>query len=290
MSPPKLAPSILPPRLPAQCSLLGNPQGERGNYEIRFVFSCQHTLTADEKILLPWKREGALLTVAWKNHPPVTKMIQREGKFITIDLEQFLTSSGSFWKAAKRYLTLGIEHILEGFDHLLFILGLLLIVKGTWRLVKTITAFTIAHSITLGLATLGVVNVPSAPVEATIALSIVFLAVEIVYASRGKFHLTHKKPWLIAFGFGLLHGLGFAGALSEIGLPQGEIPVALLFFNIGVEVGQLIFVASILACGWCLNQFSKRYPYWVRMIPSYGIGTIACFWLFERVADMVGIA
>ena len=133
-----------------------------------------------------------------------------------------------------------------GIDHLLFVLGLLLIVNGTWMLVKTITAFTIAHSITLALATLGFVNLPSTPVEAAIALSIVFLAVEIVNARRGRFSFTHAHPWVVAFGFGLLHGLGFAGALSEIGLPPDEIPIALLFFNVGVEIGQLMFVVAVL--------------------------------------------
>ena len=141
----------------------------------------------------------------------------------------------SAWSVAGTYLALGIEHILTGLDHLLFVLALLLLTKGTWRLVKTVTAFTLAHSITLGLATLGIVHVPSRPVEAVIALSIVFVAAEIVQARQGRSGLAAQMPWIVAFIFGLVHGFGFAGALSEVGLPEGHIPVALLFFNLGVE-------------------------------------------------------
>ena len=157
---------------------------------------------------------------------------------------------------AGTYLTLGIEHILTGIDHLLFVLALLLLTTGTWRLVKTVTAFTVAHSITLGLATLGIVHVPSRPVEAVIALSIVFVAAEIVQARRGRAGLAAQMPWIVAFIFGLLHGFGFAGALSEVGLPEGHIPVALLFFNLGVEAGQLLFVAAVLALVACCPPHS----------------------------------
>ena len=142
------------------------------------------------------------------------------------------------------YFELGVEHILTGADHLLFILAMLIIAQGLWRLVKTVTAFTVAHSITLGLATLGFVHVPQSPVEAVIALSIVFVAAEIVRGWQGREGIAAQAPWLIAFAFGLLHGFGFAGALSEIGLPQGHIPLALLFFNVGVEAGQLFLSAA----------------------------------------------
>ena len=144
------------------------------------------------------------------------------------------------------YLKLGVEHILFGVDHLLFVLALLIITDGTMRLIKTVTAFTVAHSITLTAATLGFVHVPQPPVEATIALSIVFVAAEIVHQRGGREGITARAPWVVAFTFGLLHGFGFAGALSEIGLPQGDIPLALLFFNVGVEVGQLLFIAAVL--------------------------------------------
>ena len=151
----------------------------------------------------------------------------------------------------RTYLGLGVEHILTGVDHLLFVLGLLLLVRGFGRLVKTVSAFTIAHSVTLALATLGFVHVPSPPVEAVIALSIVFVAKEIL-RSRGRSastqpSLTERQPWLVAFSFGLLHGLGFAGGLSEVGLPEGHIPLALLLFSIGVEVGHFSFIAAVFA-------------------------------------------
>lgn len=187
------------------------------------------------------------------------------------------------WQVAMSYLTMGIEHILGGFDHLLFVLALLLITRGPRNLIKAITAFTVAHSITLSLAALGVVGLPSAPVEAVIALSIVFLAVELVNFYRGKKGLTIQYPWVIAFVFGLLHGFGFAGALTEIGLPQTAIPAALFFFNVGVEVGQLLFVSVILVIMWGLNKLRIDWPRWVRMAPPYAIGIVASFWLIERV-------
>ena len=145
------------------------------------------------------------------------------------------------------YFELGVEHILTGVDHLLFVLAMLIITQGLWRLVKTVTAFTVAHSITLGLAALGFVHVPQSPVEAVIALSIVFVAAEIVHGWQGREGIAAQAPWIIAFTFGLLHGFGFAGALSEIGLPQGHIPLALLSFNVGVEAGQLLFIGAVLS-------------------------------------------
>ena len=149
------------------------------------------------------------------------------------------------WEVARTYLVLGVEHILFGIDHLLFVLALLLVVKGAGRVVATVTAFTIAHSITLAAATLGLVRVPGPPVEAMIALSIVFVATEIVHGARGRPGLTARRPWIVAFTFGLLHGFGFAGALSEVGLPQNAIPLALFFFNVGVELGQLLFIDCV---------------------------------------------
>src|SRR6202042_1485048 len=161
-------------------------------------------------------------------------------------------------EVATTYLRLGIEHILFGFDHLLFVLALVILVRDWRRVAVTVTAFTIAHSITLAAATLGFVNVPGPPVEATIALSIMLVAVEILNARRGKPSFTVRLPWLVAFSFGLLHGFGFAGALAEVGLPQHAIPVALLFFNIGVEIGQLVFVAAVLALIWSLRHVASQ--------------------------------
>ena len=182
------------------------------------------------------------------------------------------------------YITLGVEHILLGIDHLLFVLGLLLIVRGKWLLIKTITSFTIAHSITLAMATLGFVNVPQAPVEAVIALSILFLATELVKQQEHRVSLTERYPWIVAFIFGLLHGFGFAGALTEVGLPQNDIPLALLFFNVGVEMGQLIFVAAILMLSWAISRLQIKWPLWIKEIPAYSIGSVAAFWCIERIA------
>lgn len=187
---------------------------------------------------------------------------------------------------AWAFLVHGVEHILGGFDHLLFVFGLLLIVRGGWMLVKTVTAFTVAHSITLALAALGVVHVPGPPVEATIALSILLLAVEIVRQNRGEPGFVARWPWVVAFCFGLLHGFGFAGALAEIGLPKNELPLALFFFNVGVEIGQLVFVGAVLAVRALLLRLRPpafavhRAP----AIASYAVGTLAAFWFFERVA------
>jgi len=187
-------------------------------------------------------------------------------------------------QVAGTYLGLGIEHILGGIDHLLFVLALLLIVKGRWLLLKTITAFTVAHSITLAVATLGFVHVPQQPVEAVIALSIVFVAAEILRVRSGQTSLAQRLPWVIAFTFGLLHGFGFAGALSEIGLPQQAIPLALLFFNVGVELGQLLFVAGVMILGAGVRRIAVPLPTWASKLPAYGIGAVAAFWTIERVA------
>jgi hydrogenase/urease accessory protein HupE len=192
-------------------------------------------------------------------------------------------ASTGMLEVARTYVLLGIEHILLGVDHLLFVLALLIIVRGGTRILLTVTAFTVAHSITLVAATLGWLALPGAPVEATIALSIAFLAREIAMAWRGKTGLTERMPWLVAFVFGLLHGLGFAGALAEIGLPQNAIPLALLCFNVGVEAGQLLFVGAVLAIAWLArNQLATRRPM-MNAIASYAIGGVASFWMIERV-------
>jgi HupE / UreJ protein len=207
------------------------------------------------------------------------------------------------------YLVLGIEHILLGIDHLLFVLALLMVVRGVGRLIATITAFTLAHSVTLAAATLGFVEVPSAPVEATIALSILVLATELARSrfvgaasgrdsssgleSRpeagptGEPSLTVRFPWLVAFAFGLLHGFGFAGALSEVGLPAQAIPLALLFFNVGVEVGQLAFIAIVLAGAWALHRAALTLPVWLPRLTVYVIGSVAAFWVFERTLTAI---
>jgi hydrogenase/urease accessory protein HupE len=196
-------------------------------------------------------------------------------------------------EVAATYLRLGVEHILFGFDHLLFVLALVILVRDWRRVAVTVTAFTGAHSVTLAAATLGFVHVPGPPVEAAIALSIVLVAAEIVNARNGVPSVTARLPWLVAFSFGLLHGLGFAGALAEVGLPQHAIPVALLFFNVGVEIGQLVFVAAVLSSIWLLRHAAAKL--WeARFVTrafdrldtgfAYGIGVVAAYWLVERTA------
>jgi hydrogenase/urease accessory protein HupE len=187
-------------------------------------------------------------------------------------------------EVAWSYLIMGVEHILAGVDHLLFVLALLLIVKGNRRILMTITAFTVAHSITLVAATIGWLHVPGPPVEAIIALSIVFVASEVLQEMRGNEGLTSRAPWVVAFSFGLLHGLGFAGALAEVGLPQVAIPTALLMFNVGVEVGQLAFVAVVLVLQAMALPFVDAQARWIKGATSYGIGAVAAFWTIERVA------
>lgn len=181
------------------------------------------------------------------------------------------------------YTLLGFEHILIGFDHLLFVLALLLIVKGIKPLLLTITAFTVAHSITLAIATFGWIWVPAPPLEATIALSILFLASELLKVNNGEYSLTARYPWLVSFSFGLLHGLGFAGALSEVGLPEHEIPLALLMFNVGVELGQICFVLVMLAMISILKKVYINWPKWTQKVPAYAIGSMAAFWFIQRV-------
>ena len=183
---------------------------------------------------------------------------------------------------AMAFLRLGIEHIVLGLDHLLFVFGLLLIVGKNWMLVKTVTAFTIAHSITLAIATLGYASAPLMPLNASIALSILFLGPEIARVWKGKTSFTIRHPWIIAFAFGLLHGFGFASGLTSMGLPHAEIPLALLLFNVGVEIGQISFLLLILALGRAFMVLELRWPRWVRFVPGYLVGGLGAFWTIQR--------
>jgi len=193
-----------------------------------------------------------------------------------------VTAAESWLQVAATYTVLGVEHILLGIDHLLFVLALLMLVPNVRTLVWTITSFTLAHSLTLAAATLGWVHVPQAPVEAVIALSILFVAMEIVHWRQGRPGITRRWPWLVAFTFGLLHGFGFAGALSEIGLPEHAIPLALLFFNLGVEIGQLVFIGTVFAVSLMLRRIA--WPGWAWRVPVYAIGSMAAFWTIQRIA------
>lgn len=206
---------------------------------------------------------------------------------LTPAMSSFVVKSlPSAMEVATTYLKLGIEHILLGYDHLLFLLALVMIVGSARRIIATVTAFTVAHSITLALATLAVVRIPQPPIEAAIALSIIFVASEVIRLGRGDATLTVSFPWIAAFVFGLLHGFGFAGALLEIGLPKSDVPVALFTFNLGVECGQLLFIETIFA----VVGFSRmlRIPriamQFARPAATYVVGATATFWFLERLA------
>jgi hydrogenase/urease accessory protein HupE len=281
--------------LPEGCSNLSKPRAVfvANAYTERWKVRCAGGLT------------GGAIRIAGLSATLTDVLVRSERLDGTTQVTRLTPSTPSFVvEAAPRrieivrtYLALGVEHILRGVDHLLFVLGLLLLVRGVGRLVKTVTAFTVAHSVTLTLATLGFVHVPQPPVEAVIALSIVFVATEIL-RSRGASaaaspSLAERQPWLVAFIFGLLHGLGFAGGLSEAGLPQGHIPLALLLFSIGVEVGHFSFIATVIASmalgRWMLRRvrFSPLRPELLgllRLLPPYAIGGTAMFWLIERLA------
>jgi hypothetical protein len=194
-----------------------------------------------------------------------------------------LRASGDAARGSWAYLVLGIEHILLGVDHLLFVLGLLLIVRDRWMLLKTVTAFTVAHSLTLAVATFGILSVPAAPLNAAIAPSILFLGPEIVRVWRGQTSFTIRHPWLVAFAFGLLHGFGFASGLAQLGLPREEIPRALLLFNLGVELGQLAFLGLMLWLGRAFRQLEIRWPLLLQRLPGYAVGTLGAFWTIQRL-------
>ncbi len=195
-----------------------------------------------------------------------------------------LAVDSSWGSVVQSYLVLGVEHILIGADHLLFVLALLLLISNRMTLVTTITSFTIAHSITLVLSTLQIIVLPIPPIEACIALSIVFVCSEILAVQRGKKSLSKERPWLVAFCFGLLHGLGFAAVLGEIGLPQDALMTALIVFNIGVELGQLLFIAAVLVLMYCFKRVMPTTSPWMIRVPVYFIGSVSSFWLIERVA------
>lgn len=238
---------------------------------------------------------GASLSIDGLASIPVDVMVRIKLKDGTEHTAILRTGNSTFtipleatkWEVAKSYALIGMVHILEGYDHLLFLLALLLIVVSFKKLLWTITAFTVAHSITLALSTLGLVNVPSAPTEAIISLSILFLAVEILRMQAGQKALTAKYPWVVSFSFGLFHGLGFAGALSEVGVPPNEVPLALLMFNVGVEAGQILFVTVVAGLFALLRKMGLPRPAFADKILPYAIGILAAFWTIERTFSFI---
>jgi hydrogenase/urease accessory protein HupE len=267
-------------KLPEVCQKAGEaPAWQQGGMVVeRWTTRCRGGLTGGEIAI-----EGleATLTDALFRYERLDGTTQVE-RLTPTRTTVTVTDAEGWQQVAGTYTALGVEHILLGIDHLLFVLALLIIVPNLRTMVFMITSFTVAHSLTLAAATMGFVAVPQAPVEAVIALSILFVAVEIVHWKQGKEGITRRKPWIVAFLFGLLHGFGFAGALSEIGLPEHAIPLALLFFNVGVELGQLLFVAAVLLVWAVLRKAAL--PAWAWRMPTYAIGALAAYWTIERVA------
>jgi hypothetical protein len=271
--------------LPADCSPIEDPS-------VRVVagieFECASPLDADDVLLLPWRLAGVVVIARWADGTGASVYFRGAQGTVPVALGDLRAAPGSGARVAATYFMLGAEHILLGIDHLLFVLGLLLLVRGSAALVMTITAFTVAHSISLAASVFGLIPLERGAIEAAIALSIIMLAREIVVANRGEEHLTHRMPWLVAFFFGLLHGLGFAGALGEIGLPERAIPLALLFFNLGVEAGQLAFVLVLLALHRLVGKALDARIAHMRPAMGYALGALATLWFFERLPAVWG--
>jgi len=269
-------------RLPQTCSNLNQPHGffSSGAYTEQWSVECQGGLAGSNVRI-----DGLTATLT-----DVLVRIERlDG---STQVTRVTSSSPTFvveatprrFEVGRTYLVLGVEHILTGVDHLLFVSGLLLLVNGIRRLLLTVSAFTLSHTVTLTLATLGFVHVPPAPVEAVIALSILFVAYEVLRKKENPSGLAQRKPWLVAFSFGLLHGLGFAGGLSAAGLPAAHIPLALWFFSAGVEVGHFSFVGAATLVIVAFRNRVSRLPSWSWRIAPYAIGSFACYWLIARLA------
>jgi hydrogenase/urease accessory protein HupE len=269
------------PKFPANCEAVFPPSARivDNAYTERATFRCAGGLVG-ETIFIDGLSSTFTEVLARVIRPDgatqVARLTPSKPSFVVEATPDALTVVSS-------YLQFGFAHILSGFDHLLFVLALLILVPGTRTLIWTITAFTVAHSLTLAAATLGFVEFPQPPVEAVIALSIVFVASEIIHVSQGRPGLTQRRPWIVAFTFGLLHGFGFAGALTEAGLPEQSIPLALLFFNVGVELGQLVFVAAVLVLIGIAKRVLSEPPKWMPAASAYAIGIVASYWTIERV-------
>ena len=270
--------TLFVPQVPENCAFLGDPVSREADLALiaNAQLQCDGPLSG-KTFALPQLtgNSDALLRVMPTDAPTQSHRLTARDPAITIAAEQ------STWDVAKAYFIIGMEHILAGWDHLLFVIALVLLVVKGWPVIKAATAFTIAHSVTLAATVLGFTGLPQAPVEALIALSIVFLAVELMRGDESSW--TRRFPWAVAFAFGLLHGFGFAGALRDIGLPEGEVPTALVTFNLGVEAGQLIVVAAVMALRAGVQKFAPQIEARAVTITTYGIGIIAAYWLIDRV-------
>jgi hydrogenase/urease accessory protein HupE len=281
---PRAQPTNAPlrPTLPARCASRTEPsvsETASATLTIRWHVDCGPGSLVGEHVGVEGLRERkteALVRIHLADGRLIQTVLRGDESLFRVP------DRGSRFGVIKSYLALGFEHILTGLDHLAFVLGLVLLVRGRRRLLWTITAFTLGHSVTLSLAVLGLVRVPQAPVEALIAASIFVVAVELSRDGQRE-HWMRRMPWLMAVIFGLLHGLGFAGALAQVGLPAEEIPLALVAFNVGIELGQLIFVAVVLAARAGLHALPGRWPIAAAPVPAYTIGALAAFWVIDRV-------
>jgi hydrogenase/urease accessory protein HupE len=277
----------LGPELPEACAPMGEPQvsAEGSAAVVRFRARCGDDTLVGARFGvrgLPESATEALLRLRLADGREFQAVL-RPGA-----AEFFVPERQTPLDVAAGYLALGFRHILEGLDHLAFVLGLVLLVRDTRSLVWTVTAFTAGHSVTLSLAVLGFVGLPPALVELGIAASILLLALELARGETGSASWLRRAPWAVAGVFGLLHGFGFAGALAEVGLPQEEIPTALLSFNVGIELGQLAFVAAVLALRRALRPALRRTPAWLERVPAYGIGALAGYWCLDRAFALLG--
>jgi hypothetical protein len=274
---------MLAPQFPAEChTVTTQPRlSTAGSVVERWALACNNTALIGKPITIDGLSRtitDVLVRVSLLDGATETHIVRASAPHFVV------RGSPSPWQVARSYATLGIEHILGGVDHLLFVFGLFLLVQERWLLLKTITAFTVAHSLTLGLTTLGFVSLPQAPIEAVIALSILFLAVELTKRPVRESSITARSPWTVAFCFGLLHGFGFAGALAEVGLPPTDIPLALLLFNVGVEIGQAVFIVGLLTIVSAARKWMPTPPQRWRDAAAYGIGSVSAFWVMQRVA------
>jgi hypothetical protein len=273
-------------RLPEHCQNAAPPAGDHvaEAFIERFSVHCPGGLSAG-KVLIDGLSATLTDVLARVERSDGTTQVVR----LTPSMPAFVVEAvPGRAQVAGTYLRLGVEHILRGLDHLLFVLGLLVLVGRRWKLMfKTVTAFTVAHSLTLGAATLGIVHVPATPLNAVIALSILFVGVEIVRQQRGETSITINHPWGAALGFGLLHGFGYASGLSTLGLPAHEIVAALLLFNLGVELGQLGFVALYVALQYAFRLLEVSLPRWADAVPAYVVGSLGAYWTMAQTAILI---
>lgn len=270
------------PEFPAACRELTAPTGvEQGEAVIlSWQIDCGATGLVGREVRVAGLGEGsndALLRVSLPDGRVFRHVLRTDAPSFEVP------ASGRPESVLVGYIRLGFDHILEGLDHLLFVLGLLLLATSPLLVLETVTSFTVGHSVTLALASLGIAQVPSRPVEVLIAASILLLAVELARGREAPPTLLRRFPWAMAFLFGLLHGLGFAGALAEIGLPPDDVPLALFSFNVGIELGQLAFVAVMMVAGLLLRRVLRTRPPWLDLAPAYGIGCLSAYWVLERL-------